>query len=165
MLTRRDENLLARDFIGPIRIWHSLGFQKTQICSAMRLGQVHCACPFTGNHFRKISVFLLVRAANLNRFTRAVGQARIHGKGHVGRRLHFTCRNMPDARHAHAPIFRTMGEAHHAIFDDLLIGVFKACGRCDRPIVMALTAFMITHNIQRGEDLRCEFAAFFQNRV
>ena len=27
MLTRRDENLLARDFIGPIRIWHRLGFQ------------------------------------------------------------------------------------------------------------------------------------------
>ena len=60
MFTGRDENLLARNFISPVRLGHSLCFQQAQICAAMRLSEVHGACPFTRRHFWKVSVFLLL---------------------------------------------------------------------------------------------------------
>jgi hypothetical protein len=62
-----------------------LGAHQAQIGAAMRLGQVHRAGPVAGRPSSAGRSLLRVRAMGQDRRGRAMGQALIHGEGHVGR--------------------------------------------------------------------------------
>ena len=131
----------------------------------MRLGQVHRAGPLTGNHFRQECLFLILRSANFNCFRRAICQARIHCKRGVGRGLHFARCEGPNTRHAHAAIFRIVGQTHHSAFDNLFVSFFEACRGRDGAVGITGTAFLITNDIERCEDFRGEFSALFEDSI
>lgn len=84
MLAGRDEDLGAGDRIGAIAIGHGLGADHAEIGAAVRLGQVHRARPFAGDHLGHIGRLLFVRALGDDRRDRARGKAGIHRKGLIG---------------------------------------------------------------------------------
>jgi len=98
LLTARDPDLLAGNFVRPIRLRHRLGLDQAEIGSALRFGQVHGASPFAGRHFRTILGSLFVRTTGHQGFERARSQPRIHRKCHIRRRRHFAGRHIDDVR-------------------------------------------------------------------
>ena len=85
VVTRRDENLLASDFIRSVVLRNRLSAHQPQIGAAMRFCQVHRAGPFACDHFGQEFLLLRVRPMHMDRGIRAVGKALIHLERHIGR--------------------------------------------------------------------------------
>ncbi len=49
-----DEDLLAENAIGAVVAALGAGLQHAEVGAGMRLGQVHRAGPFAGNHLRQV---------------------------------------------------------------------------------------------------------------
>src|SRR5471030_1105535 len=62
VLAGRDENLGTGNLVAAVGLLHRLGAQQTEIGAAMRLGQVHCACPDTFHHLWQVFGFHLLEA-------------------------------------------------------------------------------------------------------
>ncbi len=107
----------------PSACTHRLGAEQAEVGAAMRLGQVHGAGPFAGDHLRHIGLLLLGRAVHQNRRGRAHGEAAIHRERHVGGDLEFVDRLRERHRQALPAIFSRRRQAEPATFGDLLEGV------------------------------------------
>mmetsp|Transcript_28960 Transcript_28960/g.55423 ORF Transcript_28960/g.55423 Transcript_28960/m.55423 type:complete len:256 (+) Transcript_28960:5262-6029(+) len=83
VIASRDKDLLTGDFVSAVVLRLCLGPHQAQISTTMRLGQVHGACPLTGDHLGQPFVFLFVAAVRENGRCRSVCQALIHGEGLV----------------------------------------------------------------------------------
>ena len=84
MFAGRNENLGSGNGIGTIELRHRAGADQAQISAALRLGQIHGAQPFVGNHFGEILGLLLGRALGEDGRDRPIGQAGVHPEGLVG---------------------------------------------------------------------------------
>ena len=93
VLAGGDENLGAGDLVAAVGLLHGLRAQQAEIGAAMRLGQIHRAGPFAGDHLGQIFRLQLGRAMRQQRRDGALREARIHGEGHVGRTQEFVDRD------------------------------------------------------------------------
>ena len=75
-----DEYLGAADAIVAIGVARGFGGQSRQIRASVRLGQVHGAGPFAGNHVWQVGRFERVAAAHRNGIDGALGQQRAQPK-------------------------------------------------------------------------------------
>ncbi len=150
LLAARDPDLFAGDPPGPVLGLHRLAADQPQVGAALRLGEVHRPGPLAGGQPGQVERLLGLVAGVFDGRKGAVGQARIHGEGHVGRRGHLVEGQAQDPRQAlTAPLGvhceRAPARLHHA-----LVGVGEAGGGPDRAgggIVLA--ALLVAHRVQR----------------
>ena len=164
VFTGRDKDLLAGHFVGPVVLWFRFGPHQSQIGAAMWFGQVHGSCPFAGSHICQVSCFLRFRAMGKNGGCRTVGQPLIHGEGLVRRAEHLTNGGVDDVRHVLAAEFLGHVERGPAAFLHLIERGLKARW-CAHNAVFQHATFGIAHDVQRVQDLGCDFAGFFENGV
>ena len=161
----RDEDLGAGDRIAAIGLRFGLGPDHAQIGAAMRLGQVHRAGPFVGDHLGKILLLLLLAALGEQCGNRTVGQARIHAEGLVGARHEFLECEAKNVRHALAAEFLGLRKRAPARLAELVEGFLEPLGRGDRTVLVAGTTFLVARLIDRGENLGAELAAFVDHGI
>ena len=89
VLAGGNENFGAGDFVAAVGLRHRLGAQQAKIGAAMRLGQIHGAGPNALHHLWQILLLQLRRGMGEQRGDCALGEARIHGEGHIGRTQQF----------------------------------------------------------------------------
>ena len=165
LLAAGNPDLLAGDLVAAIALRDGLGLDEAKVGAALWLGQIHRAGPFAGRHFRAVELFLLIRTARHQRLIGAGRQARIHGKGHIGRRHHLADGNGQRMRQALSPHLRCFRQERPAIFDKLLISIRKAIRRLDRSVIGARAALLVADLVQREEDLARELSPCLQDLV
>ena len=164
VLAGGDENLGAGDLVAAVGLFHRLGAQQAEIRAAMRLGEIHGAGPGAFHHLGQIFRLQLRRSMREQRGNGALGEARIHGEGHVGRAEHLVHSHRQGRRQVLAAVFGRHRDADPASLDDLLEGVLEA-GRCgDAAVGVARAAFLVADAIKRGEDFLAELGRLAQHR-
>ena len=153
MLAGRDENLLAGNLVGAVALRHGLRAKQAEVGAAMGLREVHRAGPSAFDHLRQIGCLLGVGTVNEDRGDRALGQARIHGERHVGRRHVFTDGGVQRVGQALAAEFFRHGKAEPAAFAVKVEGLLVALRRRDGGVVVALAAFLVAGEIDREQHL------------
>jgi hypothetical protein len=93
-----DEDLLAEDAVGAVVAAFGAGLQHAEIGAGMRLGQVHRAGPFAGDHFGQIGLLQCVAAVGVDRLGGAHGQRRAERKRHRAGVPHFKRCNVEHMR-------------------------------------------------------------------
>ena len=126
VLAGRNEDLGAGDLVAAVRLLHRLGAQQPQVRAAMRLGEVHRAGPFAGDHLRQVRGLDRIVAVGDQRRDRALGQPRIHREGHVGRAQELVDELRHHHRQALPAELRRRRDADPAAFDDLPERVLEA---------------------------------------
>ncbi len=165
LLAAGDPDLLAGDLVGTIGLRHRLGADQTEICAALGLGEVHGAGPFAGRHVRPVNRFQFVRRAGHQRLIGAMGQARIHGEGHVRRGGHLRDRHVQNLGQALAAHLRIGRQQRPAVLDKGFVGRREPVWRLHAGIVATDTALLVADHVQRLEHFLGELAAFGQYRV
>ncbi len=94
---------------------------------------------------------------------RALGQAGIHAEREVGARGEFLDRRVEDLGEALAAIFLRHGQAHPPAARIGVVGSLEARRGGHRPVGMADAPLPIARQIDGGEDLVGELAAFPQD--
>ena len=164
VLAGGDEDLGAGDPVGVVVGGLGLGAHHPQVGAAVRLGQVHGARPFAGDHFRQVGGLLLVGAGAVQGGDGPVGQPRIHGERHVGRHHHLLQREAQHVGQALAAVFGIVRQALPAALDVLVVGFLKAGGRGHRAVVMAGAALVVARLVDRLQHVLAQLAAFLQDR-
>lgn len=131
----------------------------------MRLGEVHGAGPFAGDHLRQEHRLLLGLAVHDECCGRTHGEATIHRERHIGGDLEFGDGLRQRHRQALATEFSGSREAEPAAFGDLLVRFLEAFRRGHAAVVVALAAFEIADAIQRLQHFFAELGGFAQNRL
>jgi len=91
-----------------------------------------------------------------------MGQALIHGKGHVGRAEHLSDSCPYDIWHVLATEFLGHVQTWPTAFLDLLESPFKPCRRVYNAVFQA-AAFLVANDVQRGEDFGSQLARLVEN--
>ena len=130
----------------------------------MRLRQVHGAAPFARDHVRCIFGLLLFAAFDQYRRYRAMGQAGVHGKRHVGTGHIFFERHRHDVRHALTAKFGRSRQCPPSSRAILCIGVLEPIGGRHAAIFVPRAALQVTHLIERKQYALDELRAFTQDR-
>ncbi len=86
----------------------------------------------------------------------AVGQARIHGEGHVGRGGHLAEGDVEHVGQPLPPVLGVGGEPAPAALDHLAVGFLEARGGLDRPVLRPDAAFLVAHLVERREHSLAE---------
>ena len=165
MFTGGDEDLLPGDQIAAIVLRFGLRAHQAQVGTAMRFRQVHGTGPFAADHLRQVGPLLRVITPVVDRLIGAMGQARIHGEGHVGRRCHLGDGEAQHMRQALPAIFGVCRQTAPAAFDIGPVGFLESGWRGDAAIVVACAAFGVTDGIQRRQLVLEELRALLQDRV
>ena len=131
----------------------------------MRLRQVHGAGPFALDHLRQIGGLLLRRAVGQDRRDRALGEARIHGQRHVGRRHDLVDDGRHRLRQALAAELRRRRDAHPAALGILPVGLLESLRRGDAAVVVAGAALLVAGAVDRLHHLFGELGRFAQHRL
>ena len=165
LLTAGDPDLLAGDLVGPIALRDRLGAQQAEVRAAVGLGQVHGAGPLERGQLGKVELFLLGGAGLLDRRIAAVGQARVHRKGHVRRRGHLGERHVHNVRQSLAAVGWVRAQGGPAGLDQFGIGVLEAGRRGHCEIGTPDAALFVAGAVQRGQHLGGELARLLQDRL
>jgi hypothetical protein len=160
-----DEYFGAGDFIAAVRLLDRLGAQQPQVGAAMRLGQIHGAGPGAGHHLRQVLFFQLLRGVYQHRGDRALGQAGIHGEGHIAGTEEFVDHFGNCHRQALPAEFFRHRNADPAAVDHLLEGFLETFGRRDRTVGVAGAALHVADAIERGQDVLAELGRLAQHRL
>ena len=130
----------------------------------MRLGQVHGAGPFAGDHLRQIGALELVAALRLDGIDGAERQQRTQAEGEVGRIPDLAGGSGNDLRQVlSAPLLRR-GERAPAAVGELLVGILPTVRRDDFAIHQPRAGAVAGH-VQRVQHLGAEFARFLDHRA
>ena len=159
VLAPRDPDFLARDLVASIGLRDRLGAQQAKIGAALGLGQVHRPAPFPGDQVGQVEALLRVGSAIEDRRIAAVGQARVHGEGHVGRGAHLRERQVHHMGQALAAIGRLRADRRPAALDELGVGLLEPRRRGDRIVRAPGAAFLVADGVQGREHLGGETAA------
>jgi hypothetical protein len=159
----RDPDLAAGDPVAAVALRNRLGAQEAEVGAAMRLGQVHGPAPLAGGELGQVERLLGVRTAVQDGRIGAVGQARIHREGHVGRRAHLRERQVDHMRQALAAIGRLGAEGRPAAFDQLGVGLLEAGRGLDRMIGAPGAALLVADVIERRQDFAGEPSGLFDD--
>ena len=131
----------------------------------MRLGQTHRAGPLTIDQARQVERFLLDRAMRQQAFVGAVGQARIHRPGLIGRVRHFLKRDTNCGGQTLAAKRRIAGQGRPAGGAILNPCIFKAIGRFDHAIALVPAALLIAAAIDREQHFGTKFTTFLEHLI
>ncbi len=164
VVTRRDENLLARKLVGAITIRDSLCAHQAKVSTTMRLGQVHRACPLACHHLRQILLLLLIRTMHIDRRVSAVGQALIHVERHVRRHRRLQCGHAHDIRQTLTTIGLVTIKRRPAALTDLIKRGLKARRRAHNAVFQR-AALGIPNLVQRGQNVCGDLARLFNHRT
>ncbi len=159
-----DEDLLAEDAVAAVGLRFGAGADQRQVGAGLRLGQVHGAGPFTGDHLLQIDGLEFVAGAGEQGFDGARGQQRAQGEGHVRRVGHLLDGDAQHVRQALAPEIGGQGHAVPARLAELFIGVLPA-GRGLHPLRCQRAAFLVTGPVERGEHFAGESCGFLQDGI
>ena len=163
MLAGRDEDLLPGDGIGAIGIGHGLGLEQAEVGAAMGLGEVHGAAPGAGDHLRQVDALQRLAGMDGDRGNRALGQAGIHGEGHVGGGGEFVDDGRQRIGQALSAIFRIGGKANPSAFGIGIIGSLEALWRGHAAVGVAGATFLIAGEIDGLQGLFAEFRPLVQD--
>ena len=83
-----DENLLAENAVAAIGLRLGAGADQRQVGAGLRLGQVHRAGPFAGDHLFQVDRLQLVAGADQQRLDSAGGEQRAERERQIGRAHH-----------------------------------------------------------------------------
>ena len=159
-----DEDLGALDAPGAIVGGFGLGFQRAHVRAGLRLGQVHGARPFAGDHLGQIGRLQRVRTVGGDRLHRALVEHRAQRKGHVGRRPHLLHGHAQRERQPLAAIVGREGQAVPAAVHILPVGVLKAVWRAYRAVVQH-RALLVTDAVERRDGTGRQLARLVQHRI
>ena len=120
-----DKDLLAEDAVTAVRLRLGTRADRGEIRPGLRLGDIHGAGPFAGNHFRQVHGLLLRRAAQFQCLDCTAGQHRTQREGMVGRLPHLAYGGGNQARQALPAEFSFMIQPVPAVFDKLAVGIAK----------------------------------------
>jgi hypothetical protein len=165
VLAGGNENLAAGDLVATVALLDRFRAQQTEVGAAMRLGQVHGAGPAAFHQFRQIFRLQFGRGMGDERGDGALRQAGIHGEGHVGGAEEFIDQLGQNRRQTLAAKFFRHRNADPTTFGQLPVGILEAGGRGDAAIVVARTALLVAHPIERGEHLFREPRGLAQYRL
>ncbi len=156
VLAAGDPDLLAGDAIGAVGLRNRLGAQEAQVRAAMGLGEVHGAAPLARGELGQIEVLLRLGAACVDGRIGPVGQARIHGKRHVGRGRHLREGQVDHMGQALAAIGLVGPDGRPAAFHQTLICGLEALRGGDGVVGMPCAALLVANGVERGQDLAGE---------
>ena len=165
VLAGGDKDLRTGDRVAAIGLRFGLRADHAQIGAAMRLGQVHGAGPFVGDHLGKIFLLLLLRSLGEQRGNRTVRQAGIHAEGLVGARHEFLEREAHNVRHALPAEFLRLRQSAPASLAELVVGFLETLRRRDGAVLVARAPFLVTRQVERSQHLGAKLAAFRQDRI
>ncbi len=165
VLAGGDENLLAGDGVRAVALRDRAGLEKTEIRSAMGLGQAHRARPFAGRHFRQIAGLEIVVCVRHQRRDGAIGQTGVHRECDIGGIFVLAEQNCEKRRQALAAVGLIAGQTDPAALDQRLIGLLEAFRGRHAAVVMARAAFGVADAIERLDDLLDKLGAFGQHRL
>ena len=152
LIARGDKYFCAGQLIGAIGLFHSLRIDEAQICAALRFSQTHRACPFTGDYFLQICLFLLFGAVFMQHSIGRMRQTGVEAESDIGGTDHLAHCCIKHKRHAQTAVCGVTGEGCHAGIAELLIGFFKACrGLYAFGDAVMSAAFKISNAVQRRE--------------
>ena len=157
-----DENLVAAD-AEAVTIGHGLGAELPQIGAAMRFRQAHRTRPFAADQLGHIRRLQLVRSVNLQRHSRAVGQAGIQPEADIGGTQHFLDHLGEAMRRALPAPFGAGTERGPASFAELLVRGGEAIGGADNA-VFDPAALLIAGVIQWQQHFAAHLRRFFHDR-
>ena len=89
MFALSDVDILSADFVGVIGLFLGLCADEAEVGSGLRFGEVHGACPFAGDEFGEVFVFLLGRAVGVDGFDGALVEEGAEAEAHIGGLPHF----------------------------------------------------------------------------
>ena len=164
VLTGRNKDLGAGDSVSAIGIRLRLGAKGAEIRTAVRLGQTHRTSPLAADQLGEVSLLLLFGAMLFNGVGCTVAQARVHAKGPVGGAHHFTHDQTERVRQSLATVVGIGGHGRPAAFHILLVSFFEA-SRCLHTVFAPDTAFLVTHLVQRRQNLLTELGTFPDNGI
>ena len=164
VLTGRDKDLGTSDGVGAVGIRLCLGAQGAQIGATVRLGQTHGASPLTADQFGEVGLLLLFGAMLFDGVGGTVAQARVHAKGPVGGTDHFAHDQTKGVRQTLATVVGIGGHGRPATLNILLVGFLEASRRLDAVFAPG-TAFLVTHLVQRRQNLLTELCTFPDNGI
>ncbi len=126
VIARSDEDLLALDAIGAVRLLDRLRLDVAEVAAGRRLGEAHGARPPSGDHRLYEPLLQVVRAEALDEVRRAPREQDRQTQGRV--RPHDELR---DARsdafgQAHAAEVGTCGRADPTVVRQVLVGLIEA---------------------------------------
>ena len=115
--------------------------------------------------FGRYSAFCSGVAVHQDRGDRALGQARIHREGEIGRRQELVDLLGHEHRQTLAAELARRGDADPAALHDLSVGVLEALGRGHAAVVVAGAALDVANAIERGKYVFAEFSGFAENSL
>ena len=131
----------------------------------MGLGQVHGAGPLALDHLGQIGLFDFVIGMHQHGRIGALRQARIHGKGEVGR-AQILIHDDVEGRGQPLPAIGRIGrKAHPASLDILIPCLLEALWSSDNAVIAEGAALGVPDHIGRLNNLARKFCAFGQDGI
>ena len=163
VLAPGDEDLMALDPVGAVRLRLGLCLQRAHVRPRLRLGQVHGGCPFAGHDPGKVRLLLLVRCVRLDRLDRAERQHRAQREGQVRARQTLLHRQRHCKWHALPAMVRTGRNGPPACLHIAFVSLLKPRRQRHHAIV-PLCALLVSHPVERGPDFLRKLSGFIHNR-
>jgi hypothetical protein len=165
VLAGGDENLGAGNTVAAIALLRCVSPQQSEIGAAVRLGQVHGPGPAPRDHRRHVGRLLLRRAMAQKRGKRALGQARIHREGHVGRAHHLVDDHRQRLRQALPAEVRWCRDPHPTAVGVLLERRLEPLWRSDAGVGVASAALHVADPIEWRQHVLAVFGGLGQDRL
>ena len=159
-----DEDLGALEAPGAVVGGLGLGFQRAHVRAGLRLGQVHGARPFAGDHPGQIGRLQLVRAMGGDRLHRALVEHGAQREGHVGRRPHLLHGHAQRERQPLPAIVGREGQAVPAAVHILPVGVLETVRRAHRAVIQH-RALLVADAVERCDRTGRQLARLVQHRI
>ena len=166
VLAAGDPDLGTGHGIAAVLLRHGAGTNQSQVGATLRLGQAHGAGPFAADQLRQVLVLQLAAAVLSQCINGAMGEARIHAQGQVGRADHLLNQHVQHMGQALTAELGAAGQRRPATFSKLLVGLLEALRHGDGlGLRVVLTALLVTRAIQRSKHVFGELGCFFQDCV
>ncbi len=164
LLAGGDEDLVAGDLVGAVRLGHRLGADEAEIGAALGLGEAHGAGPGAFHHLGQEAVLQFVGGVVFQRHIGAVGEAGADAEGEVRRAHHLLDELGHARREALAAIFGIAGDAVPAAFGIGGIGLLEALGGAHHAVLVG-AALLVARLVEGRENLGDQLAGLVEHGV
>jgi hypothetical protein len=165
VLTGGDKDFRAGEAIGAVSLRFGPGFDEAQIGTAVGFSEIHGAGPAPFDHGRQIGLLLFGRADRADCCHGAEGQARIHGKGHVGRDQELLEGITQHVGQALAAESLRLGQTEPAAGPELLVSLLETRRGKHRAVLLAPAADLVAYLVERLQNFLHKTGALFQDRL
>ncbi len=159
-----DEDLLAKDLVAAIVLRLGARADEGEVGAGLRLGQVHGAGPFAGDHLFQVGRLQFIACTGEQGFNGTRGEQGTEREAEVGRTHHFLHRDAERAGQALAAVFGGQRDAAPAGLAEGVIGLLPAVRGSDAFRRPGAT-LGVADAVERGKHFAGEFGSFVEDGI